>query len=300
MNSKLGLILVVLCILILPGCNRASAIPESSFDGATALTYVEQQVTFGPRIPGSSGHKLTRNLIVDTLRAHDWEVEIQEGVYQDTQIYNIIGFRSEEGDLSNDPLILIGAHYDTRITADRSQLDAYKELPVPGANDGASGVAVLLELSRVLPLFRHIDVQLVFFDAEDNGGINGWEWIVGSEQYSQSLRKKPIAVVIVDMIGDSEQEIYWEKSSDPFLRGEIWGVAEDLGIETFIFEEKYHIIDDHTPFLAQGVPAVDLIDFDYPYWHTTEDTLDKVSAQSLENVGVVIQEWLMLRDSLDD
>ncbi len=89
-----------------------------------------------------------------------------------------------------------------------------------------------------------------------------------------------------------------ERSSDLALSEEIWTIAAGLEIDSFIPEEKYHILDDHTPFLRRGIPAVDLIDFDYPYWHTTEDTLDKVSATSLENVGVVLQEWLDYRESL--
>jgi len=287
--------------LALSGCGgESAAVPGERFDGIHALTYVEQQMAYGPRIPGSSGHELTRNLIIDTLYEHGWEAEMQQGKFGDTPIYNIIGFRKTNNSKINLQQIIIGAHYDTRIFADHSATTEEQSVPVPGANDGASGVAVLLELSRVLIKYDHLDVQLVFFDAEDNGRISGWDWIIGSEQYAEALASQPNAVVIVDMIGDREQEIYWEKSSTPYLREEIWQIAADLGIDTFIPEEKYHILDDHTPFLQRGIDAVDVIDFDYPYWHTTEDTLDKVSASSLENVGVVLQEWLNFRDSLGE
>ena len=99
------------------------------------------------------------------------------------------------------------------------------------------------------------------------------------------------------MVGDADQQIYRETTSDPDLMDDIWGVAEDLGKTSFINEEKYAIIDDHTPFLNAGIQAVDIIDFDYPYWHTTEDTLDKVSPESLSNVGDVLLEWLIRIDA---
>ena len=272
--------------------------PDEQFDGDSAFGYVEQQMAFGPRIPGSEGHELTRDMIMETLQSHGWDAKIQTGEYRGEPILNIIGSRKRDTFADHMQHIVIGAHYDTRIFADRSADSDDRSRPVPGANDGASGVAVLLELSRVLPEYDNLLVQLVFFDAEDDGYINDWDWILGSRHFAENLEYEPDAVVIVDMIGDKQQEIYMEKSSDSTLRGEIWAVAAGLGIDTFIQEEKYQILDDHTPFLQLGIPAVDLIDFDYPYWHTTEDTLDKVSASSLENVGLVLQDWLRYRDSL--
>jgi Zn-dependent M28 family amino/carboxypeptidase len=143
-----------------------------------------------------------------------------------------------------------------------------------------------------MPTFDHLDVQLVLFDAEDGGRINGGDWIVGSTYFAEQMDHEPDAVIVVDMIGDADQAIYLEKNSDPFLAAEIWGTAEDLGVDTFIFEEKYSMLDDHTPFVSLGIPSVLLIDFDYPYWHTTADTLDKISSESLQNVGDVLLEWL--------
>ena len=193
------------------------------------------------------------------------------------------------------PQIILGAHYDTRMFADNDPDPAKRLDPVPGANDGASGVAVLLELARVLPK-DSVPVWLVFFDAEDNGRIEGWDWILGSQAFVDEMDFRPQAVVVVDMIGDADQNIYIERNSNPVLVKEIWDVASGLGYEqSFIPEAKYSMFDDHTPFLQAGIPAVDIIDFDYPYWHTTEDTADKVSAESLEVVGSTLQEWVAHR-----
>jgi Zn-dependent M28 family amino/carboxypeptidase len=138
-----------------------------------------------------------------------------------------------------------------------------------------------------------VPLWLVFFDAEDQGHFNGWSWILGSRAFVEELKYKPQAVVIVDMIGDADLNIYMEKNSDPTLRAEIWATAAQLGYrKNFIPEEKYPMLDDHTPFLEAGIPAVDLIDFDYPYWHTTQDTPDKVSAQSLKVVGETLWTWV--------
>jgi Zn-dependent M28 family amino/carboxypeptidase len=137
----------------------------------------------------------------------------------------------------------------------------------------------------------------VFFDAEDNGRIEGWDWILGSRAFVESLSFKPQAVVIVDMIGDADLNIYLERNSDETLRTEIWDTAASLGFDdVFIAQDKHSMIDDHTPFLQAGIPAVDIIDFDYPYWHTVQDTPDKVSAESLQAVGETLWTWITAKN----
>ena len=266
-----------------------SSTPEKMepFDGQRALADVETQVAFGPRTPGSSGHARVQEWMRAELSAAGWETRIQSTERLGQPVENIIAYRGNET-----PEVILGAHYDTRLFADADPDPEDHDEPVPGANDGASGVAVLLELARVLPK-NGVPVWLVFFDAEDNGRIKGWDWILGSQAFVEELDFRPEAAVIVDMIGDADQNIYIERNSTPELVAEIWGVAEELGYEeSFIPTPKYSILDDHTPFLQAGIPAVDIIDFDYPYWHTTEDTVDKVSAESLEAVGRTLQEWL--------
>ncbi len=203
-------------------------------------------------------------------------------------IYNVIAKRNDAA-----PQIIIGAHYDTRMAADQDPELVKRQLPVPGANDGASGVAVLIELGRSLPKDT-VPVWLVFFDAEDNGRIDGWDWILGSRAFAEELSTHPEAVVIVDMIGDADLNIYLEQNSNASIRAEIWDTAEKLGYaDKFINQEKFSMLDDHTPFLEAGIPAVDIIDFDYPYWHTTQDTPDKVSAESLQTVGKTLWTWIV-------
>lgn len=265
------------------------------FDGERALRHIASQLDFGPRTPGSEGHAEAVIWMVNELQTSDWDVSIQEIPSEQYTVQNIVAKKGQ-----GEPWFILGAHYDTRFFADNDPDPEMHSQPVPGANDGASGVAVLLELARVLPDDLPGEVWLVFFDAEDNGRIPGWNWIMGSQAFARTLDNHPDAVVIVDMIGDADQNIYWEKNSDQELMQEIWGVAEALGYESnFIPSVKYSMMDDHTPFLQAGIPAVDIIDFDYPYWHTVDDTLDKVSAESLQAVGDVVMTWLLTKLSTD-
>ncbi|MEW5828997.1 MAG: M28 family peptidase, partial [Chloroflexota bacterium] len=191
-----------------------------------------------------------------------------------------------------DPVVILGAHYDSRRVADQDPDPSKRDRPVPGANDGASGVAVLLEIARVLPA-DSLPVWLVFFDAEDDGDLPGSDWILGSRAFADSLTVRPQAVVIVDMIGDADLNLYQERNSDPALTQAIWSQAAALGYETaFIPQPKYRMLDDHIPFKQLGLTVVDIIDFDYPYWHTTKDTPDKVSAESLQIVGETLLRWI--------
>jgi Zn-dependent M28 family amino/carboxypeptidase len=260
---------------------------SATFDGQRAYADVQIQVAFGPRIPGSDGHAKVQEWMRAELVKAGWQVEIQESEAMGHPVENIVATRGNE-----DPQIIIGAHYDSRMFADHDPDPANHSQPVPGANDGASGAAVLLELARVLP-DDSIPVWLVFFDAEDNGRIEGWDWILGSREFVRNNPVMPRAVVIVDMIGDADLNIYKERNSNPAITDEIWDVAQGLGYENvFLPEYKFSMLDDHTPFLEAGIPAVDIIDFDYPYYHTVEDTPDKISAESLQAVGETLRTWV--------
>jgi glutaminyl-peptide cyclotransferase len=271
--------------LVLVACVARST-TETQFDGKKAYGHVLEQAAIGPRPAGSEEAQQTADYITGVLDKLGWTVESQEFVYNGIVGRNVVASRGGGG------VIILGAHYDTRPLADRDPVDP--SLPVPGANDGASGVAVLLELARVLDLSESdVQVWLMFFDAEDRGGINGWPFSVGATYAAQRLTVDPRAVVIVDMVGDADQQFFWEQNSDPQLNRQLWAVAADLGYEDyFIPRNGPAIIDDHLPFLQRGLSAVDIIDFDYPYWHTTEDTADKVSSASLERVGRVLEAWL--------
>jgi Zn-dependent M28 family amino/carboxypeptidase len=268
-----------------------SPLPEAItpiFDGQRAYEDVKTQVSFGPRSPGTPGHDQIRKWIQSELESDGWQVEVQESESMGHPIKNIIAKRT-----GDPPKILIGAHYDSRMFADQDPDSAKHTQPVPAANDGGSGVAVLLGLARSIPKDT-VPVWLVFFDAEDNGRIEGWDWILGSREFVKNNPVQPRAVVVVDMIGDADLNIYKEKNSNQAITDEIWKTARNLGYgDKFIESYKYSMIDDHTPFLDAGLPAVDLIDFDYPYWHTTQDASDKVSAESLKAVGDTLLAWIM-------
>jgi glutaminyl-peptide cyclotransferase len=258
------------------------------FDGDRAYVDVQTQVDFGPRIPGSPGHAQTQEWIRAQLEAVGWQAEIQESEAMGHPIRNIVVKRNDAT-----PQIIIGAHYDSRMYADSDPEPTNHTIPVPAANDGASGVAVLLELARSLPKDT-VPVWLVFFDAEDNGRIEGWDWILGSREFVKKNTVQPKAVIVVDMIGDADLNIYKEQNSNVELTDEIWATAKGLGYENhFIDDYKYSMIDDHSPFLEAGIPAVDIIDFDYPYWHTLQDTSDKVSSESLKIVGETLHTWVV-------
>lgn len=266
---------------------------QQEFNSQRALGDVEYQLSLGPRTVGSPAHQKAVDWMVAELQAAGWKTEVQQGQMAGHSVQNVVAKWGE-----GNPWVILGAHYDSRLVADHDPNPAYRSTPVPGANDGASGVAVLLELARVIPgrindASQFHQVWLVFFDTEDNGNIPGWDWILGSRMFATSLQQFPQAVVVLDMIGDANLNIYQERNSDKLWTQQIWKIAGKLGYQKeFIPKPGYSMLDDQTPFLERGIHAVDLIDFDYPYWHTTSDTLDKVSADSLKVVGDVILEWL--------
>ncbi len=287
--------LLPVAILLLLGLGVAIAVRgnptepvEYRFDSQRAFQDVEIQMSFGPRPPGSSAHQKTVDYIVAQVRAAGWEAEIHQTERLGHPLQNIIARRNNGG-----RQIILAAHYDTRLISDHDPDPTLRSLPVPGANDGASGVAVLLELARSLPPDLPLDLWLVFFDAEDQGNIPGWDWILGSRAFVEERLDQPQAVVIVDMVGDADLNLYYERNSNAQLMAEIWQLAAELGYaDAFIPEYKYTILDDHIPFIEKGITAIDIIDFDYRYWHTQQDTIDKVSAQSLKIVGETLHHWL--------
>lgn len=271
-----------------PAPTPTPSVGAEKFSGSSAFSFLEDQVGFGPRPVGSENARKTGDYILDRLMEFGWATEVQEFTHLGVSCRNIIA-KAGTG-----PVAIIGAHYDTRKKADRDPDPGRREEPILGANDGASGVAVLLELARSLDRTKLAnEVWLVFFDAEDNGGLEGWDFSVGSEFMAANLSTTPAKVIVVDMIGDADQDIYKEGNSTPELLDEIWSIASSLGYgEQFLPKYGIRITDDHVPFLRRGYAAVDLIDFNYPYWHTTQDTIDKVSAASLERVGRVLQTFL--------
>jgi glutaminyl-peptide cyclotransferase len=256
-----------------------------SFDGERAYQYALDQCEIGPRPSGSEAGWATGDYIISQLKGAGWHVDTEEFEYEGVRLRNIVG------KLGQGPVVILGAHYDTRPVADRDRQHANE--PIIGGNDGASGVAVLLELANVLTSEElGYEVWLAFFDGEDRGNVQGWPFSVGSSYMAEHLTVQPAYVIVVDMVGDKEQELYYEENSDPALRERLWNVAAELGYEEFVPEVRHSLVDDHVPFVNAGIPAVDIIDFDYPYWHTVEDTCDKVGPESLERVGRVLEDFI--------
>lgn len=282
------LILVGTAFIVFDRLSAGRTQPTGQFDAARSYNDVISQIALGPRTPGSRAHDDVIEYIRNELTQAGWDVSLQQVEEGGHTVQNIIAQHGK----SENP-VLLAAHYDSRLKADQDPDPFLSTQPVPGANDGASGVAVLLELARVMPKNIADNVWLVFFDAEDQGSLPGWDWILGSKAFVANLEQQIKSVVVIDMIGDKDLNIYREKSSTPALTAQIWAVAKSLGYAIqFIDEEKYNMMDDHTPFLEAGIPAVDIIDFDYQYWHTAADLADKVSSQSLKIVGDTLLAWL--------
>ena len=275
------------------------------FDGSRAFELLEKQVALGPRFPGSPGHAALVSLLTDYLepRAHELKIQTtsRSHPYEDgpLPITNILA-------RFNPPArkhVLLLAHYDTRAIADQDPDPGNRSKPILGANDGASGVAVLLMLADIFARdVPPIGVDLLFVDAEDVGRSGDLEnFSLGTKAFLPEMNEllggvRPQYAVLVDMVGDAELTLPMEYNSWRDARklvSRIWNLARELGYSQFRFEMGAQIYDDHVPLLEAGIPAVDIIDFDYPnteknYWHTLEDTPDKCSAGSLEAVGMVL------------
>lgn len=286
------------------------------FSGDRALEYAEMIMEFGPHVTGSEEILLLGDAIIEQLEAHNWEVvtvefeHVAEGVAFPAR--NIIAMKGEG------PITMLASHYDSRMRADNDPDPANHDLPVPGANDGASSSSALLEFATTIDEHYELNEQiwLVFFDAEDNGRIPGWDWIEGSRYMANNLEAELDVtpedfrlMILFDLIGERDPEGIEDEGlvngqrfpqegyslvNAPDQTEAIWAIAAELGYEEiFVPEPRGNITDDHVPFIERGIPAVDIIDLDYPSWHTIGDTLDKLSAVSLGRVGEVVELYLL-------
>ncbi len=298
--DKKNIIRSFLLLMFVAGLSCASAragaeVPE--FDSQKAFAFLVRQCEIGPRNPGSEGHRKGRDYLQATLAQYADSVRTQPFPLrfgrpeQTEEAYNIIArFQPEKKER-----ILLCAHWDTRPWADEDPDPKNHDTPVLGANDGASGVAVLLEVARLLHKHQApVGVDIVLFDGEDagtSGSMNSWAQ--GSQYFARTLapQDRPVFGVLIDMIGDADLVITKEANSLAAARPvveKVWKIAQDLGCTAFKPELGSSIMDDHIPLLQVGIPCIDLIDLDYPYWHTISDTPDKCSASSLDQVGRVL------------
>jgi len=265
------------------------------FDADRAFKYLEKQCEFGPRPPGSLAHKKTRDYLLSELRkfsgevvAQDFTAKTKSGPLNLTNIIAIFGSASYK-------TVLLAAHWDTRPFADRDPDPKKRDIPILGANDGASGVAVLLELSRAFHLKPPgIQVIMVLFDGEDYGKRID-DMLLGSRYFARNMddRWRPDYGILIDMVGDKNLNILIEPNSAsaaPEIVKKVWDLAKELQLEGIYKQIGPAILDDHIPLIEEGIKCIDIIDFDYPYWHTVEDTTDKCSPESLETVGKLLLE----------
>jgi glutaminyl-peptide cyclotransferase len=258
-----------------------------SFDSARAYGHLRQVVSFGPRPAGSPGIERTREYITSQLKALDIAVARQAFVAKtpigEIPMVNLVatipGQRTER--------LAIAGHYDTKL---------FREFRFIGANDGGSSTAFLIELARVLKSRPHLfTIELIFFDGEE-ATLRDWgktDHTYGSQHYVDAgIANKTLstlkALVLVDMIADRAQRFLREANSTPWLTDILWSTARKLGYGAVFVDDSTPIEDDHMPFLKAGVAAADIIDLDYPAWHTPADTLDQTSAKSLQVVGDVV------------
>ena len=302
MRIQIKTILTISTISVLSSCNNA--VPN--FDKGNAFRYLVEQCEFGPRNPGSNGYKQCLVYLQKTLSGFADTILLQPFVLDDLvneksyDLTNIIA-RFKAGDPQQ---LLIGAHWDTRPWADEDPDTEKRNNPIIGANDGASGVAVILELARILKASPPpIGITLVLFDGEDMGRSGTPKsYAQGSLAFAKDLPiEKPDEAIILDMIGDAELHIPIERNSyhqNRELVKKLWSMAEELSLDAFESRIVYTLYDDHVPLWVEAkIPAIDIIDFNYPnsytnYWHTTQDLPENCSAESLGQVGTLLVHYI--------
>lgn len=280
---------------------------DFKFNQSYAFELVKKQVDLGPRYPGSTGIEKVRRLIwTELLNQQEWSVIYQNfsKIWIDGQnitIVNVICLPKDFND-SEETFILL-AHYDTRLWADADPDPQKRTQPVPGANDGASGVAVSLEIGRVLVKYNITNFMLLFVDAEDQGNIGGWDWILGSAHFveSEEFRRYDFSFgILLDMVGAKgatfSREIYSDTHSKDLVET-VWSTASTLGYSNYFLNVTGRSIkDDHIPFLNKGIPVIDIIDdfsVRYKSWHTTSDDLSQISPVTLGVVGRTLEAVLV-------
>ncbi|HEY3114249.1 MAG TPA: M28 family peptidase [Gemmatimonadaceae bacterium] len=300
--------LAILVFCILASCKgdakegsaaqRSATATSTGFNGSAAYNYAGAQVAFGPRVPGTPAAKQGGDWIIRQMRARADTVIVQSFTYTTADgkklpLRNILArFRPELPER-----VLYVTHWDSRPISESATSEAEKKMPVPGANDGASGVGMFVALGDALKRTRpNVGVDLLFTDGEDYGqfGPPEVDVLIGSKYFAKHLPSagyKPLYGVLWDMIGDKDLRIPYEMFSfqrAPEVVSRVWQTAADLGYgNIFVEESGGEVVDDHVPLLDAGLRVIDVIDLTYPPHHTPYDTMDKISARSLAIVGDV-------------
>lgn len=291
-------LLLAAAAAILAACRDRQLAPQTAFDGAAAYALVKTQLDFGARVPGTPAHVRAGDWLEAQLRATADTVVVQRWTHVTVKgdtlpLRNILArYHPELTDR-----VLYVSHWDSRPTSDEATNPQQKALPVPGADDGASSTALLIGVGQALKKTPpNVGVDLLFVDGEDYGDFTeNKDVLLGSRYFAANPPApgyQPLFGVLWDMIGDRDLRIPREENSvraAPEVVDRVWGVAEELGYGSVFVPEvgAYPVTDDHIPLIEKGMHVIDVIDLDYPYHHTPDDTLDKVSQRSLQIVGDV-------------
>jgi glutaminyl-peptide cyclotransferase len=296
MNSRIG---IAFAAAVLPFCFVTSVTKSGppkiweEFSGEKAFAHVQRLVDFGPRPAGSTAVEKSRGYIEDQLRRSGWQVT-RETFSDDTprgrtQFVNLIAQYSGQGKAAS-PLFLLCSHYDTKM---------FEIIRFIGANDGGSSTGLLLELARVIGQHPNLarKIELVFFDGEEAvEQFSQADGLYGSRYFARQLQgagaKQFRGGLLFDMVGDRSLGITLPADSPAEMARDIFAAAEALKLRSYFTYLGRELIDDHVPLNAIGIPTLDIIDFDFPWWHTADDTMDKISAQSLQTVGSVALYYL--------
>lgn len=290
--------------------DRCALVDDLQFDGQAANASVQWQVDLGPRLPGSNVSKAFRQTITDQLTTLGYEVTQQEHQRYDMNLTNVFATWTPNG--TSTGTLVLSAHYDSRNIADQDENENNRTLPVPGANDAASGVAVLLELANHIPsMGLDHEVVLFFNDAEDQDQ----QYTLGAEAWAENLTQSEIAsthaFVLLDMVGDADLQLHNVLPGNETLKSRLVELGTDLGLvngtvdcrggaglDVVQYDTLVGVLDDHVHADALGIPSIDIMDTSYgepkpytfgSYWHTMEDTPDKVSGESLAAVGRLVE-----------
>ena len=279
-------------------------VQPQNFDQKVAWSWLTKQCDFGPRVPNTKPHVACRDMIFEEVKKQCDTAELQPLSHvwskdsSKRNMWNVIGYQNWENATTR---VVLLTHWDTRPSADYDPVESKRGLPIPGANDGASGTAVLLELMRhTKDVPKGLGICYLFVDGEDLGpGID--EMFLGADFFAKHQpAKKPDYGILLDMIGDSDLEVPVEPNSYKKAKKVTLGLykyAASIGLgKTFPMNFQQEILDDHLTMNDHGIPTVDLIDFTYESWHTLQDTPDKCSATSLGKVGQLLNGWVHQED----
>jgi len=296
MNNRIAIAFAAAVLLFFFATSVTKSGPPKiweEFSGEKAFAHVQRLVDFGPRPAGSTAIEKSRDYIEDQLRRSGWQVT-RQAFSDDTPrgkipFINLITQFSARGKAAS-PSFLLCSHYDTKM---------FDTIRFVGANDGGSSTGLLLELARVIGQHPNLarKIELVFFDGEEAvEQFSQADGLYGSRYFARQLQgagaKQFRGGLLFDMVGDRSLGITLPADSPAEMARDIFAAAEALKLRSYFTYLGRELIDDHAPLNAIGIPTLDIIDFDFPWWHTADDTMDKISAQSLQTVGSVALYYL--------